>query len=300
MKNKKLLLIIAIFMVSISIFTGCSSVSYGIVQYADGQILQSISINLDKTELEEKGYDVTEKQIQIKDILEDLFTNLKNDFILRMASNQTICEQVLSGVKKASQVDQDSHTIVLQLLFNNITNYKYFYNIQASTDNENIVTEYPFYNVITTKTHTQFYNYKANPYYQDAEQKVIALFKEGDFTIQDVNFNYCYGLPVESKYTSNADYVVTQNGTDIHIWKLKSDELNKEIEFYRLQVKPLLWYVLAVALTLILLVILVIIVIVKKFTNKNKVQYVEDVKIEENESVNKENLNLNATDEKIL
>ena len=259
------------FIFFIGIFSGCSTVSYGIVQYQNGQILQSFTINVDEQVLLEKGYDANEKEMQIKSILDDLVSDLKTDFLLRMVSNESLYNQVMQGVKTSTNVENNQ--IVLQILFSDATNYRYFYGLTNNNQDEEdsvIVTDCGFYNIITTKTYTQFYNYRENIYYLKAEKRVKDLFDENDFSIEDIDFNYCYGLPTAYKYSSNADFIYSQDGLDIHIWKLSSETLNKEIEFYRIQVKPLLWYVLAVALTFVLLVVLFIVIFIKKIHNKNK------------------------------
>lgn len=179
----------------------------------------------------------------------------------------------MQDIRNATITD-DNNVITLQIMFKNLTNYRYFYNLvkdsEEDSTNSDTITEYPFYNVITTKTYTKFYNYRENPYYLNAENEIKSYFAGSDFTIDDVGFNYCYGLPSSSKYKSNADYVYSQNGIDIHIWKLDSNDLNKEIEFYRIQIKPMLWYVLAIVLTFILLVILIVVCLIKNKITKNK------------------------------
>lgn len=273
-KNKKILMLIVCFCVSILMLTGCSSVSYGLVQYSNGQILQSFSIVLDEEELSNNGYDLNETEIELRSILSDLKDDLNSDFQTRMVNKNAldVYLQVMQGINHS--ITYERNVVTMQILFKNVTCYRYYYGLldeENTNDNNNlVVTDCGFYNIITTKTYTKFYNYRENPIYLNAENKVKEYFNGSNFTIQDVNFNYCYGLPSSSKYKSNADYIYSQDGIDIHIWNLGSDNLNKEIEFYQIQVKPLLWYVLAVVLTLILMVILVIVCLIKNKFHKNK------------------------------
>lgn len=277
-KMKKIIAIIFCLCLSIGLFSGCSTVSYGLVQYSDGQILQSFSTVLDEDVLTENGYAI-EGEGGVKNKIKSVYTNLVNelqsDFETRIliSGNFQIYNVVMQDIKNATITDEDN-VITLQILFKNLTNYRYFYDLVKDSEEDNsnsdTITEYPFYNVITTKTYTKFYNYRENPHFLNAENEIKEYFAGSDFTIDDVGFNYCYGLPSSSKYKSNADYIYSQNGIDIHIWKLDSSELNKEIEFYRIQIKPTLWYVLAVALTFILLVILVVTCLIKNKLNKNK------------------------------
>lgn len=277
-KMKKIIAIIFCLCLSIGLFSGCSTVSYGLVQYSDGQILQSFSTILDEEVLTQNGYDIEGEggvKEKIKSVYTNLVNDLKNDFETRIlvSGNVQIYNIVMQDIRNATITDEDN-VITLQILFKNLTNYRYFYNLVKDSEddsaNSDIITEYPFYNVITTKTYTKFYNYRENPYFLNAENEIKDYFAGSDFTIEDVGFNYCYGLPSSSKYKSNADYIYSQNGIDIHIWKLDSGELNKEIEFYRIQIKPMLWYVLAIGLTLILLVIIVVVCLIKNKFNKNK------------------------------
>ena len=277
-KMKKIIAIIFCLCLSIGLFSGCSTVSYGLVQYSDGQILQSFSTVLDEDVLTENGY-VIEGGDGVKNKIKSVYTNLVNelqsDFETRIlvSGNFQIYNIVMQDIKNATITDEDN-VITLQILFKNLTNYRYFYDLVKDSEEDNsnsdTITEYPFYNVITTKTYTKFYNYRENPHFLNAENEIKEYFASSDFTIDDMGFNYCYGLPSSSKFKSNADYIYSQNGIDIHIWKLDSSELNKEIEFYRIQIKPTLWYVLAVALTFILLVILVVTCLIKNKLNKNK------------------------------
>lgn len=277
-KIKKIIAIIFCLCLSIGLFSGCSTVSYGLVQYSDGQILQSFSTVLDEDVLIENGYEIEGKdgvKEKIKSVYTNLVNDLENDFESRILANGNIqiYNIVMQDIRNTT-IKDDNNAITLQIMFKNLTNYRYFYNLvkdsEEDSTNSDTVTEYPFYNVITTKTYTKFYNYRENPYFLNAENQIKDYFAGSDFTIDDVGFNYCYGLPSSSKYKSNADYVYSQNGIDIHIWKLDSSELNKEIEFYRIQIKPMLWYVLAIVLTLILLVILVVVCLIKNKLNKNK------------------------------
>ena len=193
-KMKKIIAIIFCLCLSLGLFSGCSTVSYGLVQYSDGQILQSFSTVLDEDVLTENGYEI-EGEGGVKNKIKSVYTNLVNelqsDFETRIliSGNFQIYNIVMQDIKNATITDEDN-VITLQILFKNLTNYRYFYGLVKDSEEDNsnsdTITEYPFYNVITTKTYTKFYNYRENPHFLNAENEIKEYFASSDFTIDMV------------------------------------------------------------------------------------------------------------------
>ena len=274
MKNfkYKFLLVIVVVM-SVITFFGCSDVSFMVVQYPNGEILQSFSVILNKTSVESAGYNYDVSVQKVKVVLEDALLKFKERFLLTSELSAPVKEQVMNNT--LTLVEQEEQVISAQIRFNNITDYKYFYNLSDSSSAYTKVEKNPFFNKNISQRLTNFYNFQQDEIIKNAVIEMQNYFSTNQvLTIDNINFSYCYAVPSRAHIYSDADYIFNKNGIDFHVWQLKSDNLDRVIEFFTISIKPLTWYVLALALTLMLLGILLIIVKIKdkKLKNKNKNQ----------------------------
>lgn len=276
-KDKKIIILFFSLLICIMCFCGCSTVSYSMVQYSNGEVLQAFSVSLDKNILEQNGYDFEIAKQKVESVLENVVLEQKERFLLYDNISTSVKEDIMSNGLKTT-VFSEENNVYVQMLFSNVTSYRYFYNLQQSTDNSDKsdydkMEDFLFFKKIYTIGYTKYYNFYLDPIYNDAVQEINDYFRGANFSLNDVKFNYCYATPRKAKLYSNADYTYFVDDLKMHIWQMDSTELDRQIEFYQILVKPTLWYILALGLTLILIVVMLIVIKIKgkikKKPNKN-------------------------------
>lgn len=280
MSKKKISLLITLIMFfCLTLLTGCGSVAFSLIQYPNGQIAQTFSVSLNKEIIEQGGYDYDVSVNKVISVLQNVITQQKLRF---ETLDESVCsEKVKQQVFKDLKVEQPKlkdGVVVAQMIFENATSYKYFYNLNnQQTEQSSYLTEnHAFYKKVSTLSYTKFYNFLEDDIYRQATIEMQNYFSTNQmFSVNDVNFVYCYAVSQDYHLYSNADFVYYNNGLAMHMWRLNADQLDRVIMFYQIIPKPLLWYVLAVGLTFVLILILTIVSLTKSKT-KNKTKTVND------------------------
>lgn len=300
-KFKKIIMLVVTFFSLSILLCGCSQVSFLIVQSSNGQVAQTLQVELNQEKMEQYSVDYNVFSQKVKLVLQNVFLEQKQRFFDREDVSDVVKNQVWEDVK--TSVTKVNNTIRAEISFKNATDYNLFYGIDTSQSSaQTFVKQGVFYNVVTTKTFTKFYNYQQDPIYQNAINELMQdLPQEFADEQENISYLYCYAVPSNSKLKSNANYVYSTNGFAVHAWKVEANELDKQIEFYQILVKPVAWYVLAIVLTLILLIILIAIILIKHLLTKNKQtttnQMLEENVLEQQNNVNNEQQNGNNNEQ---
>lgn len=299
-KKKISLLIVLIMFFCVTLLTGCGSVAFSMVQYSSGQIAQTFSVKLDRQVIEQGGYDYDVSVSKVKSVLDNVMLKQKLRF---QTLDETVCssvikEQVLKDLKIVNATEKDD-VIYVQMIFDNATSYRYFYNLnQEQSQNTYITEDHAFYKKVSTVGYTKFYNFLEDEIYKQAVIEMQNYFSTSQmFSINDLDFVYCYAISQDYHMYSNADYVYYNNGLAIHAWRLTADSLDRLVVFYQIIAKPFLWYVLAIGLTFVLILLLTIIVLIKSkhkkvetndFSNSKQLKALEEIykKIEDGNMIN--------------
>ena len=269
---KKFLCVICIAIFGIIFFAGCADVSYSVLMYSDGSIEQGFEVDLDKSAIEAGGYNYQDVTNEIVRKIEQV-VQLQNIRILAFKSNLGVQTSNIKLECNYKIVDEQTYYAYMYFGSNEIfTAYNKFVTGEEPNPDEDkeILEENLFYIKHINKTTTVYYDLENNQFAKD----MLAYFdgsKQGTtkFTLNDVNYNFFYGVPT-NKIHSNSDARFRQDGMTIHCWRFSADETNNEIMLYTIEVKPMAWYLLALALTFIFLLILGVVVLIQKKCKKNK------------------------------
>lgn len=266
---KKVLQTVLILMICIFAFSGCASVHYGVFLYDDGSIEQSFQMVLDKTVIEDSGYNFEDAKAEIRYQMQTIVDKYQTKLLLyclETAQSPDDCGIELTGIQDVSDT-----SLYVSIKFESITVYKSFYNISQNggSDGEetpDINVDGIFFTRDRTEIRTVYYNISEDEFVQD----LLEYFSTSEvLTLSDIEFYFYYGTPSNKLYAENA-FSYRQNDLTIHRWTLDASTLNDSVVIFTIEFHPVSWYLLALSLTAVLIVVLVIVSLYKKNKKNNK------------------------------
>lgn len=270
MKKLKKLLLCFSFCFVIIFSCGCADIEYSRVAYENGVILDAVSVKLDTTKITNAGFNVTKVTNDVKIKMNQYLNAIINSFYNRDDGLLDIEKIAVCNNLTTKVVAQNSY-IIASIEFRNYNTFKYFYGLHltedSENDNENTIKTFLFNKNLSTGK-TIFAG-------QDAEfiTNDFVTYFNGNFNIENCNLSYVFGTP-ESKIHSDANFTFTQDGVNYHQWILNSKD--DTITTFTYQMKPINWYLLGLALTLVLILVLFIISLFKKNQPKEKTQIISE------------------------
>lgn len=271
---KKILSVICLVIVSVLLFSGCADVSFSVMMNEKGQIEQAMQVHLDKDEITLAGYDYTEVFNKVVDDFDDYLFELRNAVICYALVKGVSFDNC--GIRLYSQNNKAQAYIFGSIVFDSIKIYREFYEITDTGDDDTVLDDSNwFYNREISEAETVFSSIlEEGTTANDYASEYLTYFEGSEAgktqkTLEDANFNYYYGMPT-NKLHSNSDRIYRQNGITIHEWNFSASELNDKIQLYTIAVKPVAWYILALAITLIVVAVIIIIGLIQKKLKKDK------------------------------
>lgn len=265
------------------LFCGCATVSYSVVETENGGVGQVIDIELDEKQLGSAGAtasQLTKMKRDIATIMTNKQTEIMNSYLqkvqndknLTSAQRQMLAEGVDTDVKVADS------TITASFSFVNVVAYYYFYDIDTSDSDEKIVEnrESLFYSQYIQTTQTIFSNQELVGSYTDlANQYIESLNLSNPSKIQAPQYSYSYKT-TNTRLKSDADQKTAENGVVTHTWFMSSEQTQREIHFYTLQPRRVIWYAFALGGAIVLVGVLFVINYFKsKKAKRDEVEIIE-------------------------
>lgn len=248
------------------LFCGCATVSYSVVETESGGVGQVVEVELDEKQLGSAG--ATASQItRMKSDIASLMTNkqteimnnylqkVQNDKSLTSAQRQMLAQGVDTDVKVADS------TISASFVFVNTATYYYFYDIDTSDSDDEVVEkkESLFYSRYIQTTQTIFSNQElVDSYTNLANEYIASLSLPNASKIQAPQYSYSYQT-TNKKLKSDADQKTAENGMVTHTWFMSNDQTQREIHFYTVQPRRVIWYAFALGGALVLVGVLFVI-----------------------------------------
>ncbi len=265
------------------LFCGCATVSYSVIETENGGVGQVIEIELDEKQLGQAG--ATAAQIQNmktdiatlmtnkqNEILNNYFQKVQNDKTLTSAQHQMLAEGVNTNV------DISDSSIFARFTFVNVATYYYFYDIDTSDEEDDIIEEKQglFYSRYIQTTQTIFSNQELiDSYVALANQYIDGLNLSNPSKIQAPQYTYSYQTS-STKLKSDADEKRVENGAIIHTWHMSSDQTQREIHFYTTQPRREIWYAFALGGAILLVGVLFVVNYFKtRKAKKDEIEIIE-------------------------
>lgn len=267
----------------------CASIEYQRVTDDNGQIMDKLTIELDRNDILKK-MSITKYDKLKKDIEKDV-TSYVNGIVLRCANlkreytNMDFENGVRAVASEWVTMDRDVDEIFVQVNYANTNYYKLVNGITddgGSADNDNeivsnwFVSKYimkannTFCNLEELEGNRNFYEYYTNTY--------------NEFSLDDLSLVQIYGT-TDSRLKSNADYVEKIDGINYHLWEINTKDgayKTCELSYYYLTAVGTGWYLLALGMAVVLAIVLIVVCIVKKVKAK---RYKKKVTVVTDESV---------------
>ena len=259
MKKIHRLALVLIILCCTFLFCGCATVSYSVIETENGGVGQVVDIELDEKQLGSAGATVsqiTKMKSDIATIMRDKQTEIMNNYLkkvqndksLTSAQRQMLAEGVDTDVKVADS------TVSASFVFVNTATYYYFYDIDTSDGDEQVVEkkESLFYSRYIQTTQTIFSNQELiNSYTKIANEYIESLHLSNPSKIQTPQYSYSYKT-TNTRLKSDADQKTAENGAVTHTWFMSSDQTQREIHFYTVQPRRVVWYSFALGGAIVL------------------------------------------------
>jgi len=277
-KGKKLkikyLLCGIFFAITCLIFAGCSEVYYGRIVLPNGQIVESVEIQLDTAAIRQKGYNPEHFLTCISDELKARFLQIKS--------------RVLQGVEYSLQIPTQSK-VVGQLSYDNYSVFCTVWEIDPDEPKENEVIKGLLYDKeILSKGKLVYAGESVETITKSINQRLAKYYPSGvDFTFQDVDCNYSYSVPLAQakveRIKANCNYTVDEAYGDYslrtYVWYFNHANPDLEMVLYKNHIHNWVWYALGIIITLVVMLIVLMIYFLKQ-KHKNKLMQNQEVKQE--------------------
>lgn len=265
------------------LFCGCATVSYSVVETENGGVGQVIEIELDEKQLGSAGAtasQITKMKSDIATIMTNKQTEIMNNYLqkvqndksLTSAQRQMLAEGVDTDVKVADS------TVSANFVFVNTATYYYFYDIDTSDEEDDIIEEKRglFYSRYIQTTQTIFSNQELiNSYTNLADEYIKSLNLSNTSKIQTPQYSYSYKT-TNTRLKSDADQKTAEKGTVTHTWFMSSDQTQREIHFYTTQPRREIWYAFALGGAILLVGVLFVVNYFKtKKAKKDEIEIIE-------------------------
>lgn len=249
------------------LLTACSAVNMGVYIYADGSIMQTYEVSLEKAELQKIGIDSDELLNKIDELTLSQWQNASNG-------------KDLSGI--TFEVEKQSYVRIVKIKFASFDDYARFYEIDTSTPTEDNVEKTLFYNkkyyrdsesgyktIDTTNVYNEIKSFLLTNYFESEEQ----MMENTKNIITSTTLVY----PSSLKTKSNATYFQTTGNYDIYVWQnTLANELNGNNQtlkvwktYYTIE-NRIAWYSLAVVMAIIFGLVLFVVLLIKKKKTKTQ------------------------------
>lgn len=287
------ILLVMIFIFSLSIFTGCDNTSNIKVDdfimlsldiSSNGQVVQSIDFSVNSKNLENNNVDNVEENQFILNLKEQV-SQIRQEFLLNFSlvyiKNPNELYKINSGLLFTNVVyNSESDSVGFNMIFTSVGAWNYYHNSSQSsssnndTDNNLFVSKnlsqglFPFSAKINLGEGESIY--VGERYKQRYLQALEGLSFENNLS-ENYNPTLIYNYSTYyGRIHSDADKeFLDSNGHTHHVWLLKSSDLTGEnkISIISYNVHSGWWYILALIITLIVGIILFVIFYNKKIKN---------------------------------
>ena len=276
MKKNALKLIVCLTLILVSVlFTGCSSVNY--VNYTDenGVYTEAVEITIDSTKFQNVEHakqdisdavnsELLEKYTAYTFSITSKMNEIANDPEKQELYN--LYEDILDDITWKQEGFENDNYFYIKIMFESKTSYLLFYNLNEKNFSEKEIQKGLLYNKITYKGHLGYY--VQNSLYNTLKNSVYLHKYSFIFNETDVNLTYSY-LVGSSRYKSNADKVFyVGDGLHSHTWNVDLNNMDKEIYFTLTLANRWIWYLTAIAISLIICIIISLIYLIKHFKSK--------------------------------
>ena len=273
---KKSILCFLLILISL-IFGGCSQVNY--VNYTDenGIYTEVVEITLDETKfenLEQAKQDISD---HVNSTLLSEYTsytfkvNNKINEYRYDPQNQDLYEayiDLLDDVTWEFNNFEDGNYFYVKLMFASTSSYLIFYDLTEKNFTEKDINEGLFYNTITYTGNLGYYI--KNSLYSSLKSSPYLKKYFNQFSEQDVDLTYTY-LAGSNRYKSDADETYyAGDGLYAHVWKVDTNNMEKEIHFSLRIANRWIWYVVAISISLLFCIVLAIIGVMIHIVKKKK------------------------------
>lgn len=267
MKKFKKIAICFLMLVLIVVLSGCAQIEYSRVVNTDGTIIDSVCVKLDEEQIASSGY-ALEQIEEIKTHIKSKMNGYINDFFtaFKLRDDGLLdIEKIAVKNNVISTVSENEGYIVASLKFKNYHAFKLFYGLHLledeEGDNEEAIAGF-LYNKNVAVGKTIFATEDA----KFVTNEFISYF-DNNFSESDAELYYTFATP-ESKLHSNATKHYEVDGVYYHEWLVTSAD--QDIATFTYQIKPINWYVLALAMTFALIIVLFVVAFCTKNKTKNK------------------------------
>lgn len=276
--KKKLLLILTICICFI--FTGCSYGEVGLVQNADGSVIEYYYIPLPEATLIQNGLNSAQVNTLIANVRADyegnngIFTQLINDYQKRVYnSNYSLDKktELIKGVTYKVKLISDENNFCSGMRYSiNFTSsdcYLEFKEANSYIKEDKEVTQInKFFTTVTKVTKDPLFDKISNgaitlgqSCVNQVQKHLINIVGESnweefkyniEFEKYSSRFNYTYVVPTKRIHT-NATSITQQNGYYYHTWTVNLNNLTQnqdsiiKIEYYTVSANKAVWYVIA-------------------------------------------------------
>lgn len=281
MTKKRYLKIVMLCMCILTIvcFGGCAKVTYSIIRSDDYTIVQRINVSLDLSDIEAHNASVTEIKQDIESTVESFNTSRQTAFSVYLSklsmTDDPYYKSLVPYIKDAvtTYFGWNGNTYTYALKFTAViidgmvhipvdNVYYFYYSGEFEYNEEDDDSNNTLEDELFTKEYRQTFTTNFDSELCDSiEQEFLNEYSSYGFTLDDVAYVYSYGQKY-SRLHSDADVVSYQNGVYVHTWNL--EDKTQEVNFYRIYAKPVAWYVLAVAISVIVSLVLLVVAIVQK------------------------------------
>lgn len=283
--------ILAIFVCILSIFLcGCANApTYSLSQNTDGTVTQMFYIPFVDSELTELGVEadtVTDLKNSVMQTFNTYFINLQQNFVTRVNSDETLTQQdkllLIAGCPTGTILPALSEIgIIYTLNFSSALHYYYFNSdmqytelIAALNEDTSVVEEGFFTNRVVSSGSTIYgedYSFTGTQtlaeYITSFATQILeeaGLSSEQIASVVPTNFVYSYGT-TSSKLHSDADRVYHYvNGVYYHEWDITTENSDRQISTWTIQVNTNVWYIVILCSGFVLLGVLFLVDYLRK------------------------------------
>ncbi len=229
--SKKVFLILLLLIISISLF-GCARITSGTRINDDGTIDEYVSIVFDTNKLNETEItDIKTKSKNVAQYFVNYYNNMINeklmDFMLSM-DERMIYMSYVGKMQLVETSENNKYTVGVK--YASIDIYKFFYSIPEDSSSEPEIEEHFLYNKYVYDGATIFETHKS------LYEQLYDMFKD-DYSeiMEDTELIFSYTADNKREH-SNADYVEFKDGKYNHIWILKNNNgefnIDRDVVYY--------------------------------------------------------------------
>lgn len=283
MKKFRLALILVITF-CVFLLTGCANVSYSVLENQDGTIKQAVDITLDQQQLLLAGADNADYLSIKNEVMRVMNTKkqeLLDDYFDRLSKNPDLTPHQKEALKESVQIEisEEINIIRYSMNFENIGAYYLFYDYDPTKNDDEEVVEKKeglFYSRYVQKTQTIFSNTQMVQSYVTYAKNYLQSLGVSPSMIKEPTYSYSYKTLNSKMYSDCDQRTTTEDGGVIHTWNMSADQTQREIMFFTVQPRKVVWYLFALGGALVLVGVLFLVHFLKtKKKKQDEVQVIE-------------------------